>query len=254
MIYPQDGVRGLLIITKDRFCLYRGFIFLLGLFSAFITSAQSVEEIIQRVKTKLDKVNDYEAKGKLKTNVTFIKAPVATVKVYYKKPNKLKINNESGISFIPKGSVNINLNNIFVNTTGFDIIDAGKENGTNLRIIKLLPKDENSDVVLSTLYIDEAQSLIKKSKTTTKDNGTYELEMFYEKYSDYGLADKVIFSFNTKDYKLPKGVTFDYDDGSKKEEASDKMKNKKGKVEIIYLSYIINKGVPDSVFNNLSPL
>jgi hypothetical protein len=82
----------------------------------------------------------------------------------------------------------------------------------------LLPKDENSDVVLSTLYIDEAQSLIKKSKTTTKDNGTYELEMIYGKYSDYGLADKVIFSFNTKDYKLPKGVTFDYDDGRKKEQ------------------------------------
>ena len=32
----------------------------------------------------------------------------------------------------------------------------------------------------------------------------------------YGLPDKVIFSFNTKDYKLPKGVTFDYDDGAKK--------------------------------------
>src|SRR5438876_719411 len=83
----------------------------------------------------------------------------------------------------------------------------------------------------------EAQSLIKKSKTTTKDNGTYELEMTYGKYSDYGLADKVIFLFNTKDYKLPKGVTFDYDDGSKKEQIPDKLKNKKGKVEIIYSGY-----------------
>lgn len=124
----------------------------------------------------------------------------------------------------------------------------GKENKSNLRIIKLLPKDENADVVLSTLYIDETQSLIKKSKTTTKDNGTYELEMTYGKYAEYGLADKVIFSFNTKDYKLPKGVTFDYDDGTKKKEDADKMKNKKGKVEISYSGYIINKGVPDSVF------
>jgi hypothetical protein len=124
----------------------------------------------------------------------------------------------------------------------------GKESKTNLRIIKLLPKDENADVVLSTLYIDETQSLIKKSKTTTKDNGTYELEMTYGKYAEYGLADKVIFSFNTKDYKLPKGVTFDYDDGNKKAEDADKLKNKKGKVEISYSGYIINKGVPDSVF------
>lgn len=209
--------------------------------------AQTAEQLIQNVKTKLEKVNDYEAKGKMRTNVIFIKAPVATVKVYYKKPNKLRINNESGISFIPKGSVNINLNNIFINTTGFDIIDMGKEAKTNLRIIKLLPKDENADVVLSTVYIDEAQLLIKKAKTTTKENGTYELEMIYGKYATFGLADKVIFSFNTKDYKLPKGVTFDFDDGTTNNPV-DKAKAKKGRAEITFSSYTINKGLPASVF------
>lgn len=221
---------------------------LLFMLSSYLLSAQTAEEIINKVKAKLDKVNDYEATGKMKTNVIFIKAPVANVKVYYKKPNKLRVNNENGISFIPKGSVNINLNNIFINTTGFDMIDVGKESGTSLRIIKLLPKDENADVVLSTVYIDETLSLIKKAKTTTKENGTYELEMTYGKYASYGLADKVIFSFNTKDYKLPKGITFDYDDGTRRQETPDKLKNKKGKVEISYSTYIINKGVPDSVF------
>jgi outer membrane lipoprotein-sorting protein len=221
---------------------------LIFVLSSYLLSAQTAEEIIGKVKARLDQVNDYEANGKMKTNVIFIKAPIANVKVYYKKPNRLRINNENGISFIPKGSVNINLSNIFINTTGFDMIDMGKEAVTNLRIIKLLPKDENADVVLSTVYIDETLSLIKKAKTTTKENGTYELEMTYGKYAGYGLADKVVFSFNTKDYKLPKGITFDYDDGTRRQEAPDKLKNKKGKVEISYSGYTINKGVPDSVF------
>ena len=208
--------------------------------------AQTPGEVLARVREKLEKVNDYEASGKMRTNVIFIKAPVASVKVYFKKPNRLKIKNESGISFIPKGSVNMNLNNIFLGAAGYDIIDMGKEAGTGFRIIKLLPKEDNSDVVLSTLYIDEAQSLIRRAKTTTKENGTYELDMKYGKYSEFGLADKVIFSFNTKDYKLPKGVTFDYDDGEQKE--TDKLKGKKGRVEIVYTSYTINKGVPDEVF------
>lgn len=224
------------------------FFIALFVFSVFSSAGQTAEDIINKVKAKLEKVNDYEAKGKMKTNVVFIKAPIANVKVYYKKPNKLRINNESGISFIPKGSVNINLNNIFINTKGFDIIDVGKEAGTNLRIIKLLPKDENAEVVLSTVYVDELQYVIKKAKTTTRENGTYELELTYGKYAEYGLADKVSFSFNTKDYKLPKGITFDYDDGSKKEEPAEKLKNKKGKVEITYSNYTINKGVPDSIF------
>lgn len=216
--------------------------------SSPVSAQVPAADLVKGVRAKLDKVNDYEAKGTMKTNVIFIKAPIAKIRVYYKKPNRMRINNESGLSIVPKGSVNINLSNIFVNAADMDILDAGNEAKTNLRIIKLLPRTENSDVVLSTLYIDESQLLIKKAITTTRENGTYEIEMSFGKYAAYGLADKIIFSFNTKDYKLPKGVTFDYDDGTKKKVAADQLKNKKGKVEIVYSSYIINKGVDDSVF------
>ncbi|MBC7948241.1 MAG: hypothetical protein H7Y42_10210 [Chitinophagaceae bacterium] len=211
--------------------------------------AQTAEELILKVKAKLDKVNDYEAKGKMKMNITFIKAPIATIKVYYKKPDQLRINNEKGISLIPKGSVNINIGAILSDAGSYDIIDAGKEDKTNFRIVRLLPKDENSNVVLSTFYIDAEQGLVRKAKTTTRDNGSYELEMAYGKYAEFGLPDKVVFSFNTKDYKLPKGVTFDYDDGSKKVTDKDKTKNRKGRVEIVYSAFVINKGIPDSIFS-----
>ena len=238
----------LLFFPNDRYSQFGKCIlsWLLVIFS-LSAKAQTAEEIVEKVKMKLEKVNDYEAKGKMKTNVAFIKAPVATIKIYYKRPDKLVIVNETGISFIPKGSVNINMNNFFVNVKAFDIIDAGKDNA-GIRIIKLLPRDDTADIVLSTFYIDERNMLIKRSKTTTKENGTYELEMSYGKYSEYGLPDKIIFSFNTKDYKLPKGITLDYDDGGKKENLQ-KLRNEKGKVEINYSNYIINKGVPNSVFN-----
>jgi hypothetical protein len=210
-------------------------------------SAQTPAELINKIKTKLEKVNDYVAKGKLKTNVVFIKAPVASVKVYYKKPDKIRIVNENGISFIPKGSVNINIAKFLSGSGNYEIVDAGKEPATGFRILKLLPSEENSEIVLSTLYIDEKAELVMRTKNTTRDNGTYELEMNYGKYATYGLPDKVIFSFNTKDYKLPKGVTFDYDDGAEKK-TDDPLKNKKGKVEITYSDYTINKGVEDSIF------
>jgi outer membrane lipoprotein-sorting protein len=213
-----------------------------------VLRAQTAEELITNVKAKLDKVNDYEAMGQMKMNVTFIKAPVASVKVYYKKPDQMRINNEGGISLIPKGTINISMSKIVAKSGDCDIIDVGKEEKTGLRIIKLLPKSETSEIVLSTLYIDEKQLLVKRTKTTTRENGTYELDLSYGKYAEYGLADKVIFTFNTKEYKLPKGVTFDYDDGTKKTADKDKEKNTKGTVEINYTAYTINKGVPDSVF------
>ena len=151
---------------------------------------------------------------------------------------------------MPKGAVSINLDNI-INGSKYTALDAGtdKIGNTTVRVIKLLPEDDNADVVLSTVYIDEANLVIKKAKTTTRENGSYQLEMDYGRYTAYGLPDKIIFTFNTKDYKLPKGVTFDFDDGTEaKKPAGDGLKKNQGMAVIIFDSYAINKGVPDAVF------
>lgn len=209
------------------------------------TNAQSADELLAKVKAKMDKVNDYVATGKMKTDVVFIKAPIANIKSYFKKPDRFAIKRDGGISLLPKGGVSVNVSSLLL-TDDYTAIDAGQTTigAVPLRIIKLLPLSEKSDVVLTTLYIDAKNFLIRKASTTTKDNGTFDMEMQFGKYADWGLPDKVIFSFNTKDYKLPKGITLEYDDGSKKPELP---KNKKGKVEIIYSSYIINKGVTDAM-------
>jgi outer membrane lipoprotein-sorting protein len=208
-------------------------------------SQTSAMDLVLKVKAKMDKVNDYVATGKMKTDVIFIKAPVSNIKAYYKKPNRFQVKRDGGISLLPKGGVSINISSLLL-TEEFTAIDAGIGTVDKLpvRIIKLLPLNENSDVVLTTMYIDEKALLIRKASTTTKDNGTYDMQMNFSKYADWGLPDKVVFSFNTKDYKLPKGVTLEYDDGSKKPELP---KNKKGKVEITYSNYVINKGVSDAL-------
>ena len=225
-------------------------ILLVVAFCPVLLHAQDVNTLVQKVKAKLALVNDYEASGKMKTNVAFLKVPVANVKMYFKKPNKLKIKNEKGFSFIPKGAVNINMNNILSAGGNYSVLDAGmdKIGGTAVRVIKLLPEDDNADVVLSTLYIDETNAVIRKAKTTTRENGSYELEMSYGKYAAYGLPDKIVFSFNTKDYKLPKGVSFDFEDGSQPKKTAEKTKNKKGRAEITVSAYSINKGIADAVF------
>lgn len=217
---------------------------------SLLTHAQDITALINKVKAKIDKVNDYTANGVLKTDVAFIKAPVSRVIVYFKKPNRFRLIKRSGISVLPKGGISVNMSNL-ISTNNFTALDAGNAivNKVDTKVVKLLPNDENSNVVLSTLYIDEANLLIRKVVTTTLENGTYELTMYYGKYADYALPDKVQFSFNAKDYKLPKGITLDFNEAAKPPEA-DKLKNKKGKVEITYSSYNVNKGVDDAVFKN----
>lgn len=210
-------------------------------------AAQDMTVLINKVKAKMDQVNDYTAEGKMKTDVAFIKAPIGRVKVFYKKPNLFKLQKDGGISILPKGGVTVNMRSI-ITTNDFMALDAGEQvlNAQKLRVVKLLPNADNSDVILTTMYIDETNLLVKKAVTTTRENGTYEMEMQYGKFAGFGLPDKVIFSFNTKDYKLPKGITLEFDDVD--QETKNRMKGKKGRVEITYANYEINKGIPTTVF------
>lgn len=219
----------------------------------FLTSsslfAQNEALLIKSVKARLDKVTDYQASGRMKMDVSFITAPQSPVTVYYKKPDKFKVKKEGGISILPKGGVSININSLML-TDNYTVVPAGTApvKGILTKVVKLLPQDENTDVVITTLYIDEKALLIRKSTVTTKESGSYEMELDYGKFAAWGLPDKVVFSFNTSEYKLPKGITFEYEKGGKKKEET--VQNKKGKVEMTYTNYIINKGINDAVFRS----
>lgn len=220
---------------------------LAGLLSVLHTTAQEADAVIKKVKDKLATVHDYQADGVMKTDVSFMKIPESKVVIYYKHPDKFRVKKQDGIAIVPKGGSNVNLGGLFA--TDYTAVPAGKSTitGTAVSIIKLLPLDEKSDVIVATLYIDEQQSLVRKAIMTTRSNGTYDMEMSYGKQANWGLPDKVVFSFNTKDYKLPKGLAFDYDTGEKPKAATSD-KEQKGKLEITYSNYTVNKGIADNVF------
>lgn len=205
------------------------------------------DPLIEKVNRKISQVDDYVAEGIMKTNVSFIKASIGKVKVYFKKPNQLKIKKEGGISLLPKGGVSLSINTL-LNAKQYTSIPSGSEviDGKKLQVLKLIPNDNTLDWVIATLWIDPTEALVYKTATTTKDNGSYEITMQYGAYANYGLASKIIFSFNTKDYKLPNGITLEFGDDD--ENLKGKLnKNKKGSIEITYNNYIINKGVANTI-------
>ena len=83
----------------------------LFIFSFLLTGAQAQDaaSLVKSIQSKLEKINDYEADAKFKTEISFLKVPDAVVKIYYKKPDKIKIKNQNGISLVPKETVSISL-------------------------------------------------------------------------------------------------------------------------------------------------
>ena len=63
------------------------------------------------------------------------------------------------------------------------------------------------------------------------------------------LVDLAAIKMDIKDYKLPKGVTMDYDDGTEKMmKKAKKAGVNKGTIDIRYLKYEVNKGLSDAIF------
>lgn len=209
--------------------------------------AQGEEALIKAVRARLDGVQDYEARGRMRIDVSFIQAPPSDVTVFYKKPNLFKVKKSDGISILPKGGAGINMGSV-LSADDFTIVPAGNAvvAGVNTKVVKLIPQTESSDIVLMTLYIDEAAALIKRSRVATRESGSYEIDLTYGKFAAWGLPDKAVFSFNAKGYKLPKGLTFEYERSGKPAPAAPK--DEKGKIEIVYTDYKINKGLSAAVF------
>jgi outer membrane lipoprotein-sorting protein len=224
-------------------------LFLVGVLSVGLSFSQSAEEMAAKLKSKLLSVKDYEAKGMLKTDVAFLKLPISTVRIFYKFPDLFRIKKDGGISVLPKGGIRINMNSL-ITEGNYTSLSAGRIvwKGSDLSVLKLIPNGESSDIVLTTLYVDDKAMLIRRAITTTKDNGTYEIEMEYGKYAQWGLPDKAIMIFNTKDYKLPKGITFEYDASISQKTKEKKPLSKQGRIEISYASYEINKGLAADIF------
>jgi outer membrane lipoprotein-sorting protein len=227
----------------------RKFLVFCLLFTVQFSIAQTADEIVAKLKAKLVSVKDYEAIGKLKTDVAFLKIPISAVRIFYKYPDQFRIKKDGGISVLPKGGIKVNMSAMIADGN-YTALLAGriKWKEQDLAMLKLIPNDMNSDVVITTLYVDDKEMLIRKSITSTKENGTYEMEMDYGKYAKWGLPDKAIMIFNTKDYKLPKGITFEYDAGVGNKQKSPKPLSNKGRIEISYQSYEVNKGLKPEVF------
>jgi outer membrane lipoprotein-sorting protein len=209
--------------------------------------AQAENALVKAVRAKLDKVQDYIASGRMTIDVPFIQAPPSDVTVYYQKPNSFKVVKKDGISILPKGGVGINLGSILAGDE-FTVVPAGSAvlNGVTTKVVKLLPQTETSDIILLTLYIDERTALVRKSKVTTRESGSYEIDLSYGKWAAWGLPDNVVFSFNAKAYKLPKGLTFEYEKSGQPQ--SETPKDTKGKIRINYSDYKVNKGLNEAVF------
>lgn len=209
----------------------------------------TAEELFYKIRAKLDVVKDYVADVKMKIDVSYMRVPMLRGTLFFKAPDKLKLERNGGISILPKKSISLTANSL-IPSGHATVIDAGYDTVQNRRthVIKIVPDDDGNEIVLTRVWVDEERMLALRTETTTRDNGTVKMELEFNNYINLSLPDRITFYLDVKDYKLPKGVTMDYDNGDSPLKKAGNGKQKKGKIQITYLNYKVNTGLLDSIF------
>jgi len=202
--------------------------------------------ILNKVKENFNRIKNYEVDVHIKVDVNFLKIPESNAKIYFKQPDKVKIESKQ-FALLPKEGLYF--------SPGFFIGKKytaffGKEdtvNGYKTYVIKIIPIGNNSNIVLTTLWIDEQKYIIRKVETSTRVNGTFSIYLEYNLPGmKYPLPGKMIFTFNTERLKFHSPFQGNLNKGTNSNQK--KPGNSVGKVIISYRNYIVNRGIPDSVF------
>lgn len=227
----------------------RKLIFCLLLFcAATFAHAQQTDskQILRDVNLTFQKVKDYTADVKIKTDIPFINILPVNAKVFFKQPDKFHIQSK-GIAILPKqGPENMmaQLRDTLAFTSVFLMND--NLNGVPVAVVNILPVSDTSDIVVGKFWIDTQRKVVMRSQITSKTNGTVNAEYVYGSNAAYALPDVVTFTIDTKKFKMPKAVAADLNNYAK--EKTEKQKESKGKIVLTFSGYVINKGIDDAVF------
>jgi outer membrane lipoprotein-sorting protein len=201
------------------------------------------DQILDEVKKTFNQVQDYVVDVNIKVDVDFIKVPETQATIYYKQPDKVHLESKS-FAMLPREGLDLSPIGLLKEkyTAIYEKEDTVGGNKTD--VVKVIPLGDESNVVLTTLWIDEGRHFIRKVQSTLKIGGTFSIELKYDNSKmNYPLPSSMIFTFNIERLNLPKGMA-----GELNKNKSNDEKKTTGKVYITYSNYKVNKGIPDSVF------
>jgi hypothetical protein len=200
------------------------------------------------VNKKFASVNDYKANVLMKFALPGIKINTLGGKVYYKKPNKLRIR-AKGIFFVPRDNPMKDIPKLLANTKSYTSVITGYETvqGQKCAVVNVIPLDPNLELIIGKFWIRVNDPLIYLSEITTKENGTIRTQNFYGKYAKQALPDKILIQIEMKKFKVPKMLAMDVKKKSKKKEVA---KKRTGEIYMIISNYKVNTKLPNSVFTD----
>lgn len=222
------------------------FVLVIMLVNHTFAQKRDAYDLLQKVRDRFEKIEDYVVDATIKVDVNFLKVPESHAKIYFKQPDKIKMDSE-GFALLPKQGLNFSPAKLLDNDYTAIHVRVDTVHDQAVEVVKVIPNNDTSNVILSTLFVDPVNNVMRRIESTTKNTGTIEIDLFYKGTENLGLPSEITFSFKVGDVKIPAAISGEFDDEHNTRRGKGPMT---GTVTIKYDNYKVNEGIPDSLFAN----
>ncbi len=218
--------------------------------NSWLAPAQDARKIVRDVNRKFQSVRDYQADVRIRTDIPFVKMMPVNATVFFKQPDQFRIRSK-GIALLPRQGFDQLFKNLRDTASYMPLLQGvDKYRGTVVSVVNILPLSDTADLILGKLWVDTQRNLILRSQVTSRSNGTVNAEYFFGKQAAFALPDSMIFSIDTRKFKVPKAVAADLNNVKSSAPKGNDAEKQKGMIYLQFTNYSINKGIPGDVFKS----
>lgn len=230
--------------------------------TCILSNSAETSYFVEKTNEKFNLIDDYQVNMKIQLEIPAFRMPKKKYKVYYKRPNKIKVESK-GFGILPKTGLFTSPNDNFDNLTNMqlttfkdsvNIHDIVIKGDLIVDSLKLEMPNEYSRITFDPVVevkIDTSNWVIKNVTTRLDTLKLFQINNYYKNYDDkYYMPHQSIVKYYVKDRKLFNWLNKDA--GSIMGQDNLPMSNEpivEGTITVNYKKYKINKGIDDSVFD-----
>ena len=225
-----------------RIFLLIGILFFIS--AEWIQAQGDASGYLDAIEKKYSALKDYVADVNVHFDIEALKAPDLQAKLYYKAPDKMKVESKRIFFFPQEGGY---FNPSLFKKKAFDVrlVERLTYDGRKAVRLKLTPMDTNTYDKSSVLTVDTDRSLIREIKVSPSAGREVKATMDYGRFGDFELPTHIDLQLD-----IPSGEPTGMKEFT---QFGQKSKRITGRVEITYSNYRINVGLSDEIFGKNGP-
>jgi outer membrane lipoprotein-sorting protein len=212
---------------------------LLLLSPQWIKAQEDAFRTLDSIEKKYAGLKDYTAEVRVHFDIETFKAPDMEATLYYKAPDKMKVDSKR-IMFFPREGGFFNPSLFKKENFEIKILERFASDAGKAVKLKLTPQKATGNIQVFVLTIDLDRNLIREMGVTQFDGREIKAIIEYGQFDGFELPDHIRLKLDIPSFETEGPKEFD--------QLIQKPKRVTGTIEISYSNYKVNSGLDDGIF------